>query len=42
MKSREDLLAKRAQGGRKLVHNDPSLEEKKSICGCIWKTELYN
>ncbi len=34
VKSREDLVAKRNQGGRKLVHNDPSLEDKK-MCGCF-------
>lgn len=34
VKSREDLIAKRNQGGKKLVHNDPSLEEKK-LCGCL-------
>jgi Rab family protein len=34
VKSREDLIAKRNQGGKKLVHNDPSLEEKK-YCGCM-------
>ena len=34
VKSREDLLAKRNQQGRKLVHNDPSMEEKKT-CGCL-------
>ena len=34
VKSREDLLAKRSQGGKKLVHNDPNLEEKK-MCGCL-------
>ena len=33
-KSREDLLAKRNQGGKKLVINDPSFEEKKT-CGCM-------
>jgi Rab family protein len=33
VKSREDLVA-RNQGGRKLVHQDPSLEEKK-MCGCF-------
>ena len=34
VKSREDLLAKRNQGGKRLVHNDPNLEEKK-MCGCM-------
>lgn len=34
VKSREDLIAKRNQGGKKLVVNDPSLEEKK-MCGCL-------
>ena len=33
VKSREDLMAKRNQG-RTLVHNDPSMEDKKS-CGCL-------
>ena len=31
-KSREDLLAKRNQGGKKLVINDPNFEEKKGCC----------
>ena len=33
-KSREDLIAKRNAGGKQIVHNDPSLEEKK-MCGCM-------
>ena len=35
VKSREDMTAKRNQGGRKLVHNDPSIEEKRTMCGCM-------
>ena len=33
-KSREDLMARKNQGGKKIVVNDPSFEEKKS-CGCM-------
>ena len=34
VKSREDLIAKRNQGGKVLIHKDPSLEDKK-MCGCM-------
>ncbi len=34
VKSREDLAARRNGQGKKLVHNDPTLEEKKA-CGCL-------
>jgi len=32
VKSREDLMARRHEG-RKIVHHDPSLEDKKGCCG---------
>lgn len=32
VKSREDMQANRNKGGRKLVHNDPSLEDKGYTC----------
>jgi len=34
VKSQEDASSRRNQGGKRLVHNDPSLEEKK-MCGCL-------
>lgn len=33
-KSREDLMAKRNQGGKLISVTDPNLEEKKA-CGCM-------
>ena len=34
VKSREDTGARKNQGGKRLVHQDPSLEDKK-LCGCM-------
>ena len=34
VQSREDNKKKQTQG-KKLVHNDPALEDKKSMCGCM-------
>ena len=35
VKSQEDINARRAQGGRRLVHNDPNMEGEKKFCQCL-------
>jgi Rab family protein len=35
VKSREDNMAKKQAAGRKLVHNDPSLDNNKTGCSCL-------
>ena len=40
VKSREDASARKNQGGKRLVHQDPSIENKDKLCGCMWWSKL--